>query len=150
DRRDLELHAARHRQTYADQPLLDQQRIGPPFRLQARDVGIWTGRAIDETEDRISPGTVIESGCYAGRAHRPAGLRLVASEAGAAVGAEILKEWIVGRECGAAGLESRDRPHGIFIDLEFWDNGRSVLDALIGIFEATHGLHVIDHPGSKG
>ena len=62
------------------------------------------------------------------------------AEAGAAVGAKILEERIVGRERRAAGLKGRNRASRIVVDLESGDDRRGLLNALIGAFEAAHGL----------
>jgi len=91
-------------------------------------------------ENRIRSVTICEPSSDAGRGYRPAGLRLVTAEAGAAVGAKILEERIVGRERRAAGLKGRNRASRIVVDLESGDDRRGLLNALIGAFEAAHGL----------
>src|SRR5262249_16099769 len=93
-------------------------------------------------------GAGLEAGLGACRADGPAGLRLMAGEAGASIPADILEECIAGGMCDATRLEGRDLPAGVMIGTEFWDDLRRWLGAsvIISVLEDKHLLDMLNCP----
>ena len=104
DRRDGEFGGGRDGETDADQAVLYQQPIGFLFFAQRRDIVAGAGGAVDQAEDRIRAGAVLEPLGDIVRAHAPAVLRLMAGEAGPPISSQILEEGVVRRDGRAARL----------------------------------------------
>ena len=147
--RDGELRVRRNRQADSDQTLVDQQFVGFLFGGECRDIVARTRGAVDQPEDRVGTAACRKAGGNVGCADGPAILRLVAAEAGSAIGSEILEERIVGRERRSIGLEGGDRTGRIRIDAKARNDGRSGLLTAVHILEALHLLHVVDHAGRE-
>src|SRR5262249_26505811 len=88
-----------------DQAGVGKQLVGLlPLRRGAPGVG-GAGGAAAQPKEWLRPATLREPSLYPGRADAPSLLRLMAAQAGPAVGSEVLKEGIVRRGRGAARLE---------------------------------------------
>src|SRR6185437_7536318 len=115
-----------------DQALIDQELVGFLFGGEARDVVARARRAVDHAEDRIGAAACGKALGDTGGADGPAALRLMACEAGPAVGPEVLEECIVECEGRPVGLEGANRAARIGIEAEAWNDRRRRLRAVIG------------------
>ena len=106
---------------------------------------VRTRGAIDQAKDRISAGARREALCNVSCAHAPAILRLVAGEAGSPIRSEVLEKGVVEGERRPLGLKCCDCTGRIRLCGKARNDGRGRLRTFVGVFEATHQLHVLDH-----
>src|ERR1700722_2260446 len=114
------------------------------LRIDRRNVVAGARGPVDETEDRIVPVARLEPRLHARRTDSPSGLRLVATETRALIGAEIGEESVLRSLGCAARLKRRDRPESIGIDLESGNDRRRRLLAVVAVEKRPHPLRVSD------
>jgi len=99
-----------HRQADSDQALIDQKAKGGALGCWRRDVVARAGSSVDNAKQRVIYAVSLETRLGGLRADGPPRPRLMAGEAGPAVGAEVLEEGILAGGGGSTGLVSRHRP----------------------------------------